>query len=94
MLLDGGLQFKERRVSNQIRKREVAKEQREGRTHRPSVRRKRITHYIRITGHSTLPSKAIRTISIDRPRGMWRINGFTSNKLLLLQFSTVRIHDK
>ena len=77
MLLDGGLQFKEKRVSNQTRKRKVAEEQREGRTHRPGVGRKGITYYIRITGHNILPSKAIRTISIDRPREIWRINGLT-----------------
>ena len=42
-------------------------------------------------GHNTLPSKAIQAISIDRPRDMWRINGFTSSWSPLLQFLTLRV---
>ena len=34
---------------------------------------------IRITRHGMLPNKAIRVISIDRPRKMWRVNGFTGS---------------
>ena len=56
-----------------------------------NAERERIAHDIRITRHSTLPSKAIRAISMDRPREMWRINGFTSNRFLLLQFSTLEV---
>ena len=65
--------------------------QRDERTHRSSVGRERIAHDIRIAGHDTLPSKAIQAISIDRPRDMWRINGFTSNRSPLLQFLTLRV---
>ena len=54
------------------------KEQREGGTYCPGVGRKRITHDIGITEHDTLPSKANKTISIDRPMEMWRINGLTN----------------
>jgi len=43
-----------------------------------------ITYDIRITGHGMLPSKAIRAISIDRPREMWRVNELTGSRLLLL----------
>ena len=42
-------------------------------------------------GHNTLPSKAIQAISIDCPRDMWRINGFTSSRSPLLQFLTLRV---
>ena len=93
MLLDGGLQFKERRVSDRTKKREMTKEkeQSERRTHRLSVRRKMIAHDIGITRHGTLSSKAIRTISTDRPREMWRVNELTGNRFLLLQFSTLGV---
>ena len=47
-----------------------------------------------ITRHNALLSKAIKAISIDHPRGMWSINGLTSSRVLLLQFSIVRSHDK
>ena len=50
------------------------KEQREGRTHCPVVRRKRVAHSIGITGHDVLPRKVIKVVSIDCPREMWRIN--------------------
>ena len=70
------------------------KEQREERTHCPSVGRKKIAYDIRITGHSALSSKAIRVIGIDHPRKVWRVNKLTSSRLLLLQFSTIRSHDK
>ena len=50
-----------------------------------------IAHDIGITRHGTLPSKAIRTISTDRPREMWRVNELTSNRFLLLQFSTLGV---
>jgi len=53
-----------------------------------------IAHDIRVIGHDTLPSKAIRAISIGCPREMWRVNKLTSNRLLLLQFSTIRNHNK
>jgi len=39
-------------------------------------------------------SKAIRVVSIYCPREIWGINWLTSSKLLLLQFSTFRSHDK
>ena len=96
MLLDGGLQFEERRVSDQ-KKGETSrrkKKKRERRTHRPGVWRKRVAYNIGIMGHDTLPSKTIRAVSIDRPREMWRINWLISNKPLLLEFSTIRSHDK
>ena len=67
------------------------KEQREERNHRPSVGKERITYDIRIRGHNALPSKAIRIISIDGPRKVWRVNEHTSNKLLLLQVSTLKV---
>lgn len=67
------------------------KDQREGRTYRSSVGRKRIAHNIRITEHNMLPSKAIKAISIDRPRKVWRVIELTDSKLLLLQFSTLEI---
>ena len=70
------------------------KEQREGRTHRSGVGRKKIAHDIRVTGHDTLPSKAIRAISIGHLREMWRVNKLTNSRLLSLQFSTIRNHDK
>ena len=40
---------------------------------------------------TTLLSKAIRVISIDCPRKMWRINGLTSNRSPLLQFLTLEV---
>ena len=52
-----------------------------------------IARDIRITGHSTLSSKAIRAISIDHPKEMWRVNELIGNRLLLLQFSIIRSHD-
>ena len=96
MLLDGGLQFKERRVSDRTKKREMTKEkeQSERRTHRLSVRRKMIAHDIGIMGHDVLPSDAIKTVSLNRPREMWRFNELTGISLFLLRFSTIRIHDK
>ena len=68
--------------------------QKRERTHRSSVRRERIAHDIRITGHDMLSSKAIRSISINRPKEIWRVNGLTNNRLLLLQFSSIKSHDK
>ena len=56
-----------------------------------SVGRERIAYDIRIARHDTLLSKAIWAISIDRPRDMWRINGFTSSRSPLLQFLTIRV---
>ena len=50
-----------------------------------------IAHDIRITRHGTLSSKAIRAISIDRPREMWRVNGLTGSRLLLLQMSILEV---
>ena len=50
------------------------KEQMEKRTHRLGVSRKRVAHNIKITSHGVLPRKAIRAVSIDRPREMWMIN--------------------
>ena len=70
------------------------KEQKEERTHRPSVGREKIAHDIKIMGHNTLSSKAIRVIVIDHPRKVWRVNKLTGSRLLLLQFSTIRSHDK
>ena len=70
------------------------KEQRERRTPCPGVRRKMIAHDLRITEHGTLLSKAIRVVSIDRPRKMWKADELTGSRLLLLQFSTFRSHDK
>ena len=70
------------------------KEQREERTHRPSVGREKIAHGIRITRHIVLSSKAIRVIGIDHPRKVWRVNKLTDSRLLLLQFSTIRSCDK
>ena len=67
------------------------KGQREKRTHRSSVGKERIAHDIRITGHSTLLSKAIRTTSIDRPKEVRRINGLTSSRSPLLQFPTLEV---
>ena len=45
-------------------------------------------------GHGVLLSKAIWAISINHPREVWRINGLTSSKSPLLQFSTLRSHEK
>ena len=70
------------------------KEQRERRTHHPGVWRKRVAHNIGITRHDMLSSKAIRAVSVDCPKQMWRINWLTGNKLILLHFSTIRSHDK
>lgn len=67
------------------------KRQREERTHCLSLGRERIAHDIRITGHDTLPSKAIWVISIDHPRDMWRINGLTNSRSPLLQFPTLGV---
>ena len=67
------------------------KEQREGRTHRSGVGRKRIAHDIRITGHNTLPSKAIKAISIDHPREMWRVNQLTGNNSFYYSFPPLEI---
>ena len=50
-----------------------------------------IAHDIGIMRHGTLPSKAIRTISINCPREMWRVNKLTGNRFLLLQFSTLGV---
>ena len=55
------------------------------------VGRKRINHEIGIMGHDTLLSKAIRAISIDRPREMWMVNKLTGSMYLLLQFSTLEV---
>ena len=41
-----------------------------------------IARDIRITRHDTLSSKAIKAISIDRPREMWKVNELIGNKLL------------
>ena len=67
------------------------KEQREGRSHRSGVGRKRIAYDIRIIGHNMLLSKAIRAISIDHPREMWRVNELTNIRFLLLYFSTLEV---
>ena len=63
------------------------KGQGEKRIHRSSVGRKRITHNIRITGHDTLSSKAIRAIGIDHPRKVWRVNELADSRPFLLRFS-------
>ena len=70
------------------------KGQKEKRTHHLSVRKENIAHDIRITGHGTLSSKAIRAISIDHPREVWRINGLTSSRFRLLQFPTFEVIKK
>ena len=62
------------------------KEQKEERTHCSSVGREGTAHDIRITRHDALSSKAIRAISIDCPRDVWRINGLTNSRSPLLQF--------
>ena len=89
MLLDGGLQFEERRVSDRKKKKrrdnKKEKEQRERRTHHSGVWRKMVAHNIGITGHGMLSSKAIKAISIHHPMEMRRISWLTSSKLLLLQ---------
>ena len=53
-------------------------------THRSSVRKEMIAHDIRIMGHGTLSSKAVKSISINRPKEIWRVNGLTDNRLFLL----------
>ena len=78
-------------------KREIWKQkkgQKEKRTHHSSVGKERIAHDIRITGHSMLPIKAIQAISIDHPREVWRINGLTGSRFLLLQFPTLEVIKK
>ena len=70
------------------------KGQKEKRTDHLSVRKENIAYDIRITGHGTLPNKAIRDISIDRPREVWRINGLTNSRFLLLQFPTFEVIKK
>ena len=67
------------------------KEQREGRSHRSGVGRKRIAHDIRIIGHNMLLSKAIRAISIDHPREMWRVNQLTSSNSSCYSFPPLKI---
>ena len=59
---------------------EKKEEQKEERTHRSSVGRERIAHDIGIMGHNMLPSNAICSIGINRPRDMWRIYELTSNR--------------
>ena len=61
------------------------------RNYRSSVGRERIAHDIGIMGHGTLPSKAIKTISIDNPRERWRVNGLTGSRSSLLQFPTLEV---
>ena len=56
-----------------------------------SVGRERIVHDIRITEHGTLPSKAIRAKSIDRPREIWRVNRLIGSRSPLLQFPTLEV---
>ena len=68
--------------------------QKEERTHRLSVGRERIAHAIRITGHNTLSSKAIKALSIDCPREMRRANGLTGSRSPLLQFPTLEVMTK
>ena len=75
-------------------KEKFGKERKEKRTHRSSVGMERITHAIRITGHNTLSSKAIRALSIDCPREMWRVNGLTGSRSPLLQFPTLEVMTK
>jgi len=48
-------------------------------THRLCTLREEITHDIWVTPNKTLPSKPIRTISVDRPRQVRRVNKTTSN---------------
>ena len=55
------------------------------------VGRKRINHEIGIMGHDTLLSKAIRAISIDCPREMWKVNELAGSRFFLLQFSTLEV---
>ena len=52
------------------------------------------SHDIRITRHNALSSKAIKVIGKDHPRKVWKANKLTGSRLLLLQFSTIRSHDK
>ena len=61
------------------------------RTYCPSVGRDRISYDVRITGHNTLLSKTIRTISINYPREMWRVNGLTGSRSPLLQFPILKV---
>ena len=75
-------------------KEKFGKERKEKRTHRSSVGRERIAHTIRITGHNTLSSKAIRALSIDCPREMWRVNGLTGSRSPLLQFPTLEVRSE
>ena len=75
-------------------KEKFGKERKEKRTHRSSVGRERITHAIRIIGHNMLSSKAIRALSIDCPREMWRVNGLTGSRSPLLQFPTLEVMTK
>ena len=56
-----------------------------------SVGREKIVHGIRIMGHGTLLSKAIRAITINLPREIWRINRLISSRSPLLQFSTLEV---
>ena len=61
------------------------------RTYRLSVRRERIADDVRIIGHDKLPSKAIRIISINSPKEMWRFNGLIDSRSPLLQFPTLEV---
>ena len=56
-----------------------------------SVGRERIVYDIRITRHGTLPNKAIRAKSIDRPREMWRVNRLIGSRSPLSQFPTLEV---
>ena len=71
-------------------KEKFGKQRKEKRTHCSSVGRERIAHAIRITGHNTLSSKAIKALSIDCPREMRRANGLTGSRSPLLQFPTLK----
>ena len=55
-------------------KKRDSKKKRERGTHRLSFWRKRVAYNIGIMGHDALPSKAIRAVSINCLREMWRIN--------------------
>ena len=72
-------------------KEKFGKQRKEKRTHCSSVGRERIAHAIRITGHNTLWSKAIKALSIDCPREMRRANGLTGSRSPLLQFPTLEV---
>ena len=61
------------------------------RTHRPCAIQKRIAHDIYVARHETLPSKAIKAISIDCSRKMRKVNRNARSSGILVQVFQLNI---